>query len=36
VSVESTPENTTVEAIEQQVYRVAKEKEIRLVDKINF
>lgn len=34
VSVESTPENTTVEAIEQQVYRVAKEKKIDLLIKL--
>jgi len=34
VSVESTPENTTVEAIEQQVYRVAKEKKTDLLIKL--
>jgi ATP-dependent RNA helicase RhlE len=34
VSVESTPENTTVEAIEQQVYRVAKEKKSDLLIKL--
>jgi ATP-dependent RNA helicase RhlE len=34
VSVESTPENTTVEAIEQQVYRVAKEKKTDLLFKL--
>ncbi|WP_019038462.1 DEAD/DEAH box helicase [Psychroflexus tropicus] len=34
VSVESTPENTTVEAIEQQVYRVAKEKKTGLLIKL--
>ena len=34
VSVESTPENTTVEAIEQQVYRVAKEKKADLLIKL--
>lgn len=33
VSVESTPENTTVEAIQQQVYRVAKEKKTDLLIK---
>jgi ATP-dependent RNA helicase RhlE len=34
VSVESTPENTAVEAIEQQVYRVAKEKKTDLLIKL--
>jgi ATP-dependent RNA helicase RhlE len=34
ISVESTPENTTVEAIEQQVYRVAKEKKTDLLIKL--
>ncbi len=34
VSVESTPENTTVEAIKQQVYRVAKEKKTDLLIKL--
>ncbi|MFD0931086.1 DEAD/DEAH box helicase [Psychroflexus salinarum] len=34
VSVESTPENTTVEAIEQQVYRVAKDKKPDLLIKL--
>lgn len=34
VSVESTPENTTVEAIQQQVYRVAKEKKTALLIKL--
>ena len=34
ISVESTPENTTVEAIEQQVYRVAKEKKSDLLIKL--
>ena len=34
VSVESTPENTTVEAIQQQVYRVAKEKKTDLLIKL--
>jgi ATP-dependent RNA helicase RhlE len=34
VSVESTPENTTVEAIEQHVYRVAKEKKTDLLIKL--
>jgi len=34
VSVESTPENTTVEAIQQQVYRVAKAKKIALLIKL--
>jgi ATP-dependent RNA helicase RhlE len=34
VSVESTPENTTVEAIEQQVYRVAKAKKTDLLIKL--
>ncbi len=34
VSVESTPENTTVEAIQQQVYRVAKAKKTGLLVKL--
>jgi len=34
VSVESTPENTTVDAIEQQVYRVAKTKKTELLIKL--
>lgn len=34
ISVESTPENTTVEAIDQQVYRVAKEKKTNLLIKL--
>ena len=34
ISVESTPENTTVEAIKQQVYRVAKEKKTDLLIKL--
>jgi ATP-dependent RNA helicase RhlE len=34
VSVESTPENTTVDAIEQQVYRVAKAKKTDLLIKL--
>jgi ATP-dependent RNA helicase RhlE len=34
ISVESTPENTTVEAIEQQVYRVAKAKKTALLIKL--
>jgi len=34
VSVESTPENTTVEAIKQKVYRVAKEKKTDLLIKL--
>ncbi len=34
VSVESTPENTTVEAIKQQVYRVAKAKKTDLLIKL--
>jgi len=34
VSVESTPENTTVEAIQQQVYRVAKAKKTGLLTKL--
>jgi len=34
VSVESTPENTTVEAIDQQVYRVAKPKKTDLLIKL--
>ena len=34
VSVESTPENTTVDAIKQQVYRVAKPKKTELLIKL--
>jgi len=34
ISVKSTPENTTVEAIKQQVYRVAKEKKTDLLIKL--
>lgn len=34
ISVESTPENTTVEAIDQQVYRVAKPKKTDLLIKL--
>ena len=34
VLVEATPENTTVEAIAQQIYRVAKEKKTKLLIKL--
>jgi ATP-dependent RNA helicase RhlE len=34
VSVEATPENTTIDAIQQQVYRVAKEKKTALLIKL--